>query len=337
MSVSRFLFSIAVVFCSSPLAVAQSGATSSRNTGREYGVNLTFAVYQYDAKRSPALEEVTRLSGTFSTPAEEIAYLKDKHKLEEVVARHVRSVGLRNNESFSDAVLLGPEYMVFSVTPREVVRGHMRLDLRVRYANEPVLDVKGVEFDSFETVMLRGGSGMFGVKYFVGGGGRQESAPVERTLLLSVTPGIVPLSSLRNRREELSHPVDEYGNAINTKDDDRFTPPVALERVAPKFESGRAVRGAVLLTATVSPEGKISNVRVLRSLDPIIDERAIEAFRQYKFSPALLNGKPVYATYREELTFAPPPPSTLELEEQQRKQREAEQDKAKKRRRWPWP
>ncbi|HEX8089282.1 MAG TPA: energy transducer TonB [Blastocatellia bacterium] len=335
MSVSRFLFSIAVACSLSWLAFAQSGATSSRNMGREYGVNLTFAAYQYDAKRSPALEEVTRLSGTFSTAEEETAYLKDKHKLEELVVRHVRSVGLRSNESFSDAVLLGPEYMVFSLAPREVVRGHMKLDLRVRYANEPLLDVKGVEFDSFETVMLRGSQGMFGVKYFVGGGGRQESAPVERTLLVSVTPEIVPVSGLRNRREELSHPVDEYGNPTTMKDDDRFTPPVAVERVAPKFESTRAVRGAVLLTAMVTPEGKINNVRVLRSLDPIIDERAVEAFRQYKFSPALLNGKPVYATYREEMTFAPPPASALEAEEQQRKQREAEQDKGKRRRRWP--
>jgi TonB family protein len=335
MSVSRFLFSIILVCALCLFAFAQSGATSARNTGREYGVNLTFAVYQYDAKRSPALEEATRLTGTYSTPEEEIAYLKDKHKLEEVVVRHVRSVGLRSNEMFSDAVLLGPEYMVFSLTPREVVRGHMKLDLRVRYANAPLLDVKNVEFDSFETVMLRGGQGMFGVKYFVGAGGRQESAAVERTLIVSVTPEIVPTSSLRNRREELSHPVDEYGNAIKVKDEDRFTPPVALERVAPKFESTNTIRGAVLLTGTITSEGKLSNVRVLRSLDPIIDERAIEAFRQYKFSPALLNGKPVHATYREEVSFAPPPPSSFEIEEQQRKQREAEKDRGKKRRRWP--
>jgi TonB family protein len=91
----------------------------------------------------------------------------------------------------------------------------------------------------------------------------------------------------------------------------------------------------VLLTGVITPEGKITNVRVLRSLDPIIDERAIEAFRQYRFSPALLNGKPVYATYREELTFAAPPPSLLEQEEQQRRQRELERDKGRRQRRWP--
>jgi TonB family protein len=316
-------------------ANAQSGAGGVRAGGREYAVNLTFAVYQYDAERSPAMEEVTRLSGTYSTAQEEIAYLKDKNKLQEIAVRHIRSVGLRSGETFNDAVLLGPEYMVFTLTPRDVVRGYMKFEMRVRYANEPLLDVKGVEFGNFETVMLRGGKGMFGVKYFVGGGGRQESVPTERTLLVSVTPEIVPIVNLRNRPGELSHPVDEYGGPIQINQGDRFTPPVALERVAPQFEAGRTVRGAVLLGGVVTPEGKIINIRVLRSLDPVIDERAVDAFRQYKFSPALLNAKAVFATYREELTFAAAPPSILEIEEEKRKQRELEKEKEKQRRKKP--
>ena len=86
-----------------------------------------------------------------------------------------------------------------------------------------------------------------------------------------------------------------------------------------------------MLGGVVTPEGAIINIRVLRSLDPVIDERAVDAFRQYKFSPALLNSKPVYATYREELTFAAAPPSILEIEEEQRKQRELEKEREKER------
>ena len=308
-------------------ALAQSGATGTRVSSRAYGVNLTFAVYQYEEMRSPAMEEVTRLAGTFSSAAEEMAHLREKYKLEGVEVRHVREVGLRGGETFLDAVLLGPQYMDFRVTPQEVARGYMKLDMRVRYGNEVLLDAKGVEFDNFETVLLRGGKGMFGVKYFIGAGGRQESAPVERTLLISVTPEIVPATGLRNRPEQLSHPVDEYGSPIRLNEGDRFTPPVALERVAPKFETGRGVNGSVLLGGTVTPDGRVINVRVVRSLDPVIDERAIEAFRQYKFSPALLNGKPVHATYREEVTFARPGPSFQELQEEMRKQREKEKEK----------
>jgi TonB family protein len=335
MSTPKFLSAIIIACLLAPLTFGQSGSGNSRANYREYGVNLTFAIYQYDAQRSPALEEITRLAGTSSTPQEEMAYLKDKHKLEEIAVRHVRSVGLRSNEPFNDAVLLGPEYMVFFITPRDVIRGYMKLDIRVRYANAAMLDLKGVEFDNYETVMLRGGKGMFGLKYFIGAGGRQESVPTERTLLVSITPEIVPVSNLRNRPEQLSRPVDEYGGAVQMQESDRFTPPVALERVAPRFESMRSVRGAVLVGGVVTPEGNIINVRVMRSLDPVIDERAVEAFRQYKFSPALLNGKPVYATYREEITFAAAPPSLLEIEEQQRKQREAEKEKEKERKKKP--
>jgi TonB family protein len=283
---------------------SQSGATTTRSSGREYGVNLTFAAYQYDVVKSPAIEEVTRLSGTYSTADDEIAFLKEKYKLEEVSLRHVRSAGLRSGDTFNDAVLLGPEYMTFSVTARDVIRGYMKLDIKVRYANKPLLDLSGIELDTYETVVLRGGKGMFGLKYFVGAGGRQENAPIERALLVSVTPEIVPVGNLRNRPEQLSHPVDEYGTPIKMTPADRFTPPVTLDRVTPTFDAGRGIRGSVLLGGVVTPEGKIINVRVLRSLDRVIDERAVDAFRKYTFSPALLNGKPVHATFREEISFA---------------------------------
>src|SRR5215470_11292129 len=111
MSLSRCIFAVLMACALNPVALPQSGTTGNRATGREYGVNLTFAVYQYDAQRSPAMEDVARLAGTYSTPQEEIDYIKDKYKLQEVAVRHVRSVGLRSNEPFNDAVLLGPEYM----------------------------------------------------------------------------------------------------------------------------------------------------------------------------------------------------------------------------------
>jgi len=317
--------------------LAQSGGTTSSTTnrpsGREYGVNLTFAVYQYDPQRSPGVEEVTRLNGTYSTADEEMAYIKDKQKLDELAVRHVRSVGLRGGETFNDAVLLGPEYMTLVFTPHEVIHGLMKLDVRVRYANQALLDAKNVEFENYETVLLRGGKGLFGVKYYIGAGGARQSVPIERALLISVTPEIVPLANLRNRPEQLSHPVNEFGRPLVLKESDRFTPPVPLERVAPKFDAGRAIRGSVLLAGTITPDGQVINVRVVRSLDSVIDDRAMDAFRHYKFSPALLNGQPVYATFREEISFTPPPPSLLELEEEQRKQREAQKEKDKQRKR----
>ncbi|HEY9232546.1 MAG TPA: energy transducer TonB [Blastocatellia bacterium] len=328
---------IAIIALSAPTS-AQSGATSNptnRASGREYAVNLTFAVYQYDPQRSPAIEEITRLNGTYSSAEDEMAHIKEKRKLDELAVRHVRAVGLRSGETFNDAVLLGPEYMTLTVTPREVVRGLMKLDVKVRYANQPLLEVKDVEVESFETVLLRGGKGMFGVKPYIGAGGAPQSAPIERAMLLSVTPEIVPLMNLRNRPEQLSHPVDEFGRPLAMKEGDRFTPPVAVERVAPKFDSGRPVRGAVLLAGTVTPEGRIINISVVRSLDSMIDDRAMAALRQYKFSPALLNGQPIYATFREEITFAAPP--QLEPEQSKAQEQKKKTTSPFPRRRFPFP
>src|SRR5262249_45804404 len=142
-------FAFLILLTNEVVAVAQSGTGGARSSGREYGVNLTYAVYQYDAGRSPLMQEVTRLAGTYSSAQEEIAYLKDKNKLQDIAVRHIRSVGLRTGETFNDAVLLGPEYMVFTVTPRDVARGYMKLDLLVRYANQPLVDAKAVEFETF--------------------------------------------------------------------------------------------------------------------------------------------------------------------------------------------
>lgn len=337
MEVRRFVIAFIATLTLSAGAFAQSGSTTgaraNRSAGYEYGVNLTFAVYQYDPQRSPAIEEAIRLNSTFSNAEEEMAYIKEKQKLAEVAVRHARSVGLRSGEAFNDAVLLGPEYMTLSFTPGEVIRGYMKLDVRVRYANQPLLDAKNVEFDNYETVLLRGGKGMFGVKYYIGEGGRQQGAPIERALLVSVTPEIVPLANLRNRPEQLSHPVDEFGRPVAMKESDRFTPPVAVERVAPKFDSTKPVRGSVLLACVVTPEGKVTNVQVVRSIDSLIDDRAMAAFRQYRFSPALLNGQPVSATYREEIAFAPP-----QLESEQPKPQEQKKKTLPfPRRRFPFP
>ena len=339
MDVRRFVYSLFAILWLSIVAAAQSGGAQTQTArgvaGREYGVNLTFAVYQYDPQRSPAIEETMRLNSTFSSADEEKVYIKDKYKLDELAVRHVRSVGLRADDTFNDAVLLGPEYMTLVLTPREVIRGYMKLDVRVRYGNQPLLDAKNIEFENYETVLLRGGKGMFGVKYYIGAGGAQQTVPIERALLVSITPELVPITNLRNRPEQLSHPVDEFGRPLVMRESDRFTPPVATDRVAPKFESAKPVRGSVLLAGVVTPEGKIINVRVVRSLDSVIDDRAMDAFRQYQFSPALLNGKPVYATFREEISFAPPP--VLEPEQPNPQQQKKKTTSPFPRRRFPFP
>jgi len=50
-------------------------------------------------------------------------------------------------------------------------------------------------------------------------------------------------------------------------------------------------QGTVVLWLVVSAEGKPQDIRVQRSLGMGLDEKAIEAIKQYKFKPALKDGK----------------------------------------------
>ena len=73
-------------------------------------------------------------------------------------------------------------------------------------------------------------------------------------------------------------------------------PPRPLQQVRPTYtEEARrqAIEGRVLLEIVVRKDGSVDNVRVLRSLPAGLDQKAIEAVRQWRFSPAHRNGEPV--------------------------------------------
>jgi protein TonB len=51
------------------------------------------------------------------------------------------------------------------------------------------------------------------------------------------------------------------------------------------------VQGVVIVEILVDPNGDVADVRVLRSI-PLLDEAAVEAVRQWRFMPTLMNGEP---------------------------------------------
>ena len=51
-------------------------------------------------------------------------------------------------------------------------------------------------------------------------------------------------------------------------------------------------QGIVIIEATIDEQGNVIDTRILRSI-PLLDESAVAAVRQWKFSPTLLNGAPV--------------------------------------------
>jgi protein TonB len=73
-------------------------------------------------------------------------------------------------------------------------------------------------------------------------------------------------------------------------------PPVLTFQPDPEFsEEARKAKfsGNVQVYLIVDEQGNPSHVRVVRGVGMGLDEKAVEAVRQYKFKPAMQNGKPV--------------------------------------------
>jgi len=72
-------------------------------------------------------------------------------------------------------------------------------------------------------------------------------------------------------------------------------PPRKIVDVAPVYpELARTARvsGIVILEATIDEEGNVRDARVLRSI-PLLDRAAVDAVRQWRFTPTLLNGQAI--------------------------------------------
>jgi periplasmic protein TonB len=82
-------------------------------------------------------------------------------------------------------------------------------------------------------------------------------------------------------------------------------PPAKVAHVSPVYPAiARAaqVEGTVILEAVISESGGVDAVRVLRSA-PLLDAAAIEAVRQWRFTPTMLNGQPIPVVMTVTVTF----------------------------------
>jgi protein TonB len=71
--------------------------------------------------------------------------------------------------------------------------------------------------------------------------------------------------------------------------------PQKIVDVAPAYPAiarNARVQGVVILEAVLDAKGRVESVRVLRSI-PLLDQAAVDAVQQWRFTPALLNNEPV--------------------------------------------
>ncbi len=75
--------------------------------------------------------------------------------------------------------------------------------------------------------------------------------------------------------------------------------------IYPKAAVDKKIRGKVYLTFIVEKDGSVSNVTVVKGVDPLLDDEAVNAISESpKWTPGLQRGEPVRVRYSIPLNFS---------------------------------
>ena len=75
----------------------------------------------------------------------------------------------------------------------------------------------------------------------------------------------------------------------------KVRPPTKTKDVKPVYPAvaqTARVQGTVIIEATIGANGKVLNTKILRSV-PMLDQAALDAVKQWEYTPTRLNGVPV--------------------------------------------
>jgi TonB family protein len=127
--------------------------------------------------------------------------------------------------------------------------------------------------------------------------GKRNGSPVEAPLRVDVEFSL--------KTSELNESI---ANDMATRIGPGVTPPQVVYRSDPVYPANVqriGTEGAVVLDAIIPEGGKPRVIRVIRSLDWQFDESAINALKQWRFSPATKDGSPVKVRMNVAVEFAP--------------------------------
>jgi TonB family protein len=97
---------------------------------------------------------------------------------------------------------------------------------------------------------------------------------------------------------ELSANVYKVGGGV--------TAPALVFKREPEYTEGAragAIQGTTILSVDIGPDGIARNFQVERSLEPSLDQKAIEAVQQWQFRPGAKDGQPVTVRATIEVNF----------------------------------
>jgi TonB family protein len=93
---------------------------------------------------------------------------------------------------------------------------------------------------------------------------------------------------------------------------------VHVDPIYPAIALQAKVRGVVIAEVRIGTDGSVEDAKVLRSI-PLLDEAALDAVRQWRFTPTLLNGQAVPVMMTVTVNFTPqsaggqPSPAPIEM------------------------
>ena len=77
-----------------------------------------------------------------------------------------------------------------------------------------------------------------------------------------------------------------------------------VDPIYPDVAVSARIRGVVILEANVDRDGRVIDVKVLRTANRLLDDAAITAVRQWRYRPLILNGSPEPFVLTVVLTFS---------------------------------
>ncbi|MEN6560382.1 MAG: energy transducer TonB [Acidobacteriota bacterium] len=95
------------------------------------------------------------------------------------------------------------------------------------------------------------------------------------------------------------------GGVLQSQAGSNVKPPRLVQEVRPVYpEVARkaGVEGTVIMEATADTYGRVSAVKVLRSI-PLLDQAAVDALRQWIYEPMVIDGKPQPVTFNVTMRF----------------------------------
>lgn len=135
-----------------------------------------------------------------------------------------------------------------------------------------------------------------------------QEAPLADLLILKILPG-TRMAAAQGPSVQITPAApavaaDYTGPAVRVGGG--VTAPTLSSRIEPKYTDDARhahIEGSVTLSLVVDPEGVPRNLKVVRSLDPGLDQKAMEAVSAWRFKPGQKDGNPVAIQAQVEVTF----------------------------------